>query len=277
MKLAFSTLGCPEWSFEQIMDTAQRLGYDGIEFRGLGAEIDLVNVPEFAPGYIATTRRQLEQAGIAPTCLSSSVTVVASVATEVDRVQAVAHAERYIDLAHAVGAPFVRLFCGNWPPSLARAEALERAVGVLQRIGDYAQPRGVTAVVETHDAFVASDALSELIRLTDHPAVQVLWDIHHPYRMAGESVAQTMRALDGHVRYTHIKDSVLQADGEHYTYVLLGHGDVPIQEAIRALQADGYAGYLTLEWEKRWHPELDPPEITFAQYAEQMRAWLATR
>jgi len=274
MKIAFSTLGCPEWTLDQIFAAAQRDGYDGIEFRGLLSEIDLVNAPEFSPALIAETRAKLEDAGVGVSCLSSSVTVVASAGAEVDRKEAVTHARRYIELAKEVGAPCVRLFGGSVPETLLPSEAYDRAAESLREIGDYARERGVTAVVETHDALIRSDLLMELIRLTNHPAVKVLWDIHHPYRIAGESIVQTLEQFNGHIAATHLKDSVLNADGESYTYTLLGHGDVPLKAALHALKDMGYDGYLTLEWEKRWIPELAGPETAFPQYARQVREWL---
>lgn len=274
MKLAFSTLSCPEWSFAQILDAAKQYGYEGIEFRGIMDEVDLVNVPEFSPARIAETRQRLADAGVRAACMSSSVSVVAMTAAEVDRHTAVTHARRYIELAKAVGAPLVRLFCGDVPTSLQRGEALDRAADTLRRIGEYAAECGVVAVVETHDNFTRTDQLMELIQLANHPAVQVLWDIHHPYRMEGETVEHSMRYLGNHVRHTHVKDSVVNMESEGYTYVLTGKGDIPILEAMRALKQAGYDGYLSLEWEKRWIPELPGPEVALPQYAEQMRAWL---
>jgi len=274
MKLAFSTLGCPEWTFDAILRAAQRDGFAGIEFRGLLGEIDLVNAPEFAPGQIAETRRRLEDAGVRAACLSSSVTVVASTGTPIDRVEAVAHAKRYLDLAHAVGAPCVRLFCGSIPATMTRLDAIALAADSLRQIGDYAQPRGVIAVLETHDAFIRTDQLMELVRATGHPAVQVLWDIHHPWRVAGESLDFSVTQLDGHIAATHVKDSLPTGDGDTYRYTLTGQGDVPLQAALHALKSRGYTGYLTLEWEKRWIPDLPPPEVAFPQYAAQMRTWL---
>lgn len=275
MKIAFSTLGCPEWTLDEIIAAAKRDQYDGIEFRGLLAEIDLVNVPEFSPAGIGETRAKLEDAGLGVSCLSSSVTVVGSTGTEVERREAIAHAKRYVDLAKGVGAQGVRLFGGNVPETMSPDEAFDRAAESLREIGDYAQERGVIAVVETHDALIRSDRLMDLIRRANHPAVRVLWDIHHPYRIAGESIVQTVEQLDGHIAATHLKDSVLNTEGEGYMYVLLGHGDVPLKAALHALKDLGYDGYLALEWEKRWIPELDGPEVAFPQYAQQVRAWLA--
>ena len=49
MKLAFSTLGCPGWSFEEIFATAKDLGMDGIEIRGIGTEMYAPKAAPFAP------------------------------------------------------------------------------------------------------------------------------------------------------------------------------------------------------------------------------------
>jgi sugar phosphate isomerase/epimerase len=275
MKLAFSTLGCPAWTLAQVIEAAQRDGYDGVEFRGLRETIELTEAPDFSPAHIADTRARLADAGVAVACVSTGLRVVSATTTRIDRHTLVEHARRYVDLAKEVNAPYIRLFCGEVPEHHPRAIALEQAVDALQQIGDFAQGREVIALLETHDAFVSSGELMDLLRLTHHPAVQVLWDIHHPYRLAGETIAQTMRNLHGHIRSTHVKDSVLHEDGEQYTFVPVGQGDVPIPAALRVLHDTGYDGYLTFEWEQRWHPHLAAPEIVFPQYVRQMRAWLA--
>lgn len=275
MKLAFSTLGCPKWTFDQILDAAMKNAYDGIEFRGLLDKIDLPETPEFSPAGIAETRRRLQDAGVQAACLSSSIAIVYAMGAEVDRKAAIAHSERYLDMAKEVGAPVIRLFCGEAPAALEPAVALELAAGALREIGDFARARGIRVAIETHDAFIRTDLLMDLIRRTNHPAVGVLWDIHHPYRVMGETVEQSMRHLDGRVFHAHVKDSVMSDGEEGYTYTLLGRGDVPIREAMVALKAAGYDGYYSLEWEKRWVPELDDPEVAIPQYAEVMRAWWA--
>ena len=55
----------------------------------------------------------------------------------------------------------------------------------------------------------------------------------------------------------------------------MGYGDVPIFDAVELLKAKGYDGYLTLEWVKRWNPDLQEPGIVFAHYMNYMRYLLA--
>jgi len=57
MKLAFSTLGCPNWELERIAQAAHAFGYEGVELRALGGDLDLLNRSEFRPSAVASTRQ----------------------------------------------------------------------------------------------------------------------------------------------------------------------------------------------------------------------------
>ena len=87
--------------------------------------------------------------------------------------------------------------------------------------------------------------------------------------------AATWEAIGPWVKYTHVKDSRLDpAHPDGYQLCLTGAGDLPLPEIIRVLQAGGYDGWLTLEWEKKWHPELEAPEVAFPGYVKYMRGLL---
>ncbi|MBB6736056.1 sugar phosphate isomerase/epimerase, partial [Cohnella sp. CBP 2801] len=64
MKISFSTLACPDWSWERVLAEASRLGYDGIELRIVDGELDLPSSPRFRPERIGETLEQLEAAGL---------------------------------------------------------------------------------------------------------------------------------------------------------------------------------------------------------------------
>jgi sugar phosphate isomerase/epimerase len=66
----------------------------------------------------------------------------------------------------------------------------------------------------------------------------------------------------------HIKDA--RRDGN---LTLLGEGDVPVRSCVEALVAEGYSGWFSVEWEKRWHPELAEPEVALPQFAAVLRSW----
>ena len=54
MKLAFSTLGCPEWNLDQILAAARESGYEGVEWRGYQAEMELPRAAILAVSSLAS-------------------------------------------------------------------------------------------------------------------------------------------------------------------------------------------------------------------------------
>ena len=55
MKLAFSTLACPNFSWPEIYSMAKDIGFDGIEIRGLGNDIFAVKSPPFTEEQLPET------------------------------------------------------------------------------------------------------------------------------------------------------------------------------------------------------------------------------
>jgi sugar phosphate isomerase/epimerase len=105
------------------------------------------------------------------------------------------------------------------------------------------------------------------------PNVALLWDAHHTFVAGKEAPAETFKALGRFIRHTHLKDS--RPEGSDVRYVLTGEGTVPLKETVRVLAAAGYAGYYCFEWEKKWHPEIEEPEVAFPHYVRVMTAYLA--
>jgi hypothetical protein len=57
-------------------------------------------------------------------------------------------------------------------------------------------------------------------------------------------------------------------------YVLTGTGEVPVRRQVEVLAQSGYRGLYSFEWEKRWHPEIEEPEIAIAQFATVASGYL---
>ena len=75
MKLSLSTLCCPTWSLEQVVAVAREHGIGGIDFRGLGEEIDVTKLPAFNDGLPATLEL-LKRHEIAVPCFNTSIALV---------------------------------------------------------------------------------------------------------------------------------------------------------------------------------------------------------
>ena len=70
--IAFSTLGCPAWSWKTILEQADQLGYAAIELRGVAGEMDLTKVPELAGSRLVETRKDLAALGLVISDLGAS-------------------------------------------------------------------------------------------------------------------------------------------------------------------------------------------------------------
>jgi sugar phosphate isomerase/epimerase len=79
-------------------------------------------------------------------------------------------------------------------------------------------------------------------------------------------------ALGDRFHLVHVKDA--RPDVDDWRLVPLGEGDVPVRESLAVLDAAGYRGWLAVEWEKRWHPELAEPEVALPGELETLKGWL---
>jgi len=270
LPLGFSTLGCPAWTWPQILDFAAEHQFASIELRGILTNMDLTKVPELAPERIADVKQQLAAHGLVVSDLGASAQMhdmdPAKHAAQLDE------ARRFIDLAHALGAPYVRVFGNEYVKDVPREKMLAHIAGALHELGDYAKGKGVTVIIESHGDFTDSPALLEILQRADSPNVALLWDAHHTFVSGKEQPEDTVAKLGRYIRHTHLKDSV--PSGNDRRYVLTGTGDVPVKRQIAALAKIGYRGFYSFEWEKRWHAEIEEPEVAFAQYANVAAGYL---
>jgi sugar phosphate isomerase/epimerase len=269
MKLAYTTLACPNWKFEQCVDAALRCGYEGLELRLLDGEI--IN------SALDDTQRQriracAARAGLAIIGLDTSVRIAQTEAqSRSDQIQ---EGLALLELAHDLEAPFIRVFGG--PPGGVPAEAaVASAIATLELLVPRGRELGVAIALETHDAFASSTLVSQTISQVNDPGMGALWDFMHPYRL-GETPEDTSRRLQGCLLHVHVKDGRRpQQQQDDWKLTLLGEGDVPALEMLTALQGIGYNGWLSVEWEKKWHPELAEPEVALPQHAAALRAYLS--
>ncbi len=295
-QLAFSTLGCPDWSFDEIVSRGIEYGYDGVEIRLIERETDLLKRPEFRGSQLVTRKRQLTDAGFQVCGLSSSVRF-----EETDqsiRAAQLAAGRAYCDLARELGATFVRVFGDKIRPNEDEAPQLDWIASGLQALGEYANTVGISILIETHGDFCRSEKMVALMNRVTSPVVGVLWDTHHPWRFHGEAITDTWAALKKWTRHTHWKDSVTRpaqnpeavtpevaaqmaeaarlalatnTGHQHADYALFGGGEFPARECLNRLLADNYSGWFSLEWEKMWHPQIEVPEVAVRLFAPKFR------
>lgn len=266
MKLAFSTLGCPGWSWNEIYATAKDLGLQGIEVRGVGRELYAPKAKPFLPENIEATIAQLTAQNLCISMLTSGATLGVG-----DTDTSITEAKAYIDLAGRLGVPFVRVMIAGKPEPV-EGEDIEKCGKLYRELCDYAAPKGVSPLLETNGELASSEVMAELMRGVKAENCGVLWDIHHPYRFFEESPEETYGNIRQWVKYVHVKDSI--GDAANVEYRMMGYGNVPVLDTLKLLDKGGYDGFITLEWVKRWNPDLQEPGIVFSHFSDYMRCLL---
>lgn len=270
MKLSFSTLGCPAWPLARILDAAGRLGYDGVELRFLEHDDALWARPELTGRGLAETRARLRDAGLEVPCVDSRSFF--HWPDPARRAESIAECERVIALAHELGARGVRVFGDTVQPG-ADLESTRRWIAdAMQALSDKARPAGVEVWIESHGAFARAEASLSVLDRIEGEGVGVLWDAPNAFE-AGDDPAEAVRLLGHRIRHVHLKDVRLQA-GLHSRAVLPGEGEFPAARAIEALRGVGYGGWLSFEWEKKWQPEIEEPEVALPRFVEWVSPFL---
>lgn len=284
MRLAWTTLGSPHWPVSQVFAAAAASGYEGVELRCLHGQLV---TPALPAGERAEIREQVRRSGLPVIAVGAS-----SAFSHPDPAVRLVQEEDLcgmLQLAADIGAPLVRAYGGGFPQ--AYGQDSERAYGgtfpagsdadaictyiaaSLARVAARAADLGLTVVVETHDGLSSAAMMSRVLDLVRAPQIQALWDVLHPTRM-GESPEYVWDRIGSRVRHVHFKDGARDASGR-WRAAALGEGEVPLPECLRVLQRSGYAGWITLEWEKYWEPEIAEPEVALPHMIATTRRWLA--
>ena len=124
MKLAFSTLGCPDFNWSDIYAMAKDIGFDGIEIRGLGKDIFSDRAQPFHEDEIAQTIKKLSKLRLEIPCVSSGCCLKFSEKVQENKDEII----QYIQLASKVGAPFVRVLGDLEPHPEGEVRSEERRV-----------------------------------------------------------------------------------------------------------------------------------------------------
>ncbi|MEV4106282.1 sugar phosphate isomerase/epimerase family protein [Nonomuraea sp. NPDC049695] len=253
MKLAVSTLGMPGEGLDRAIEVATGGGCQGLELRlhpdtGVHGGLD-------AAGR-RSVRERVEQAGLEISALAGYVGICEPGEDEPVVEALIAD----LQLAADLGAPGVRVFPRGDDPAVGARR--------LKAVSGTASALGTRVLVETHDRMATGAAVAGLLAEAGCPETTgAIWDLLHPWRH-GESPADTLAALGPYLSYVQVKDAV---SAEDTTPVPMWTGSVPLDESGELLRAAGYDGWVSLEWERTWYPQVAPVEEILPGAADWVR------
>src|SRR5450631_1889758 len=198
--LSFSTLGCPDWTFNQIMDFAARHDYTGLEIRGIEHEMDLPKCDIFSSENRMATMKMMEDKGLRFVDLGSSCTLHFAEATE--RKKNLDEGRKFIDLAHNIHCPFIRVFPNNFPKDQEKNATMDLIAQGLLELADYAKGSNVSVLMETHGDLIKTADLETVMQKANHPDTGLVWDVTNMWTEAKEPPAQVYQRLKKYIRHT---------------------------------------------------------------------------
>lgn len=255
MKLSFSTRGWQNLVWDEIVAAALESEFNGIELYDVHKVPSLTEKNGPLHKYNATaTYRFLKEKGLEIPCFDSSCDL-ASDDTCVETVTAL------MDVAKSVHTPYVSVVVLSENDEVVR----ER----LSKLIEVAEEKDITILIKTSGIYANTTTLRDLLESYACDYLGALWDVHHTYRDFDESADTTIKNLGAYVKHVHMRDS-----DDKDTYNLIGEGNLPVDEFLRALTSINYTGMISLEWKTEWLEDLDDRSIIFPHFVNYMHQYI---
>ena len=227
-------------SYEDFIKEAHRLRLDGVE-------LTLYWLPSNEPTYLRSLKRvalvhglPISGAGISTNFCDPDPSV---------RDETVKKVEEGLDMAYELGAPCLRVFGGYVPEGYTLAETTKWAIDSLKSCMGYAENRGVVVALENHGGITATaENVVKIIKEVDSPWLGINLDLGNYRESTYEMIAQTVP----YAVHAHAKVSVA------------GGGKLDYQRIKKILEAGGYNGFLSIEYEEKEDAKTGVPK--FARY-----------
>lgn len=277
-QIAGHTMGTPEYTVTEAIRLFSQIGADGAEIvvqdgyrSGLPCACDLETLKK--------VKDCAEENNIRIICLTPYNSRFNALDEQI-RLEEVAAIENVIDYCVYLGADRIRIYGGNL--STGESDALEekraKLIESMRYLGKKAGEKGVTLVIENHFNTMALTARqsADLIRDIGCKNVRILYDQANLTFTGNEDYPEAIALQSGLIGHMHVKDlkfhegniAFTASDVSHpdesernvYTRIV-GEGILPWPEILRAVRATGYEDWLSLEYERRWHPD-DIPDAS---------------
>ena len=224
--------------FTEQCEVASGLGLRHVEVRSAWG----TNILDLDAGQLDTLRETLDGYGLKVSSIGSPIGKISIDDEFAPHLERMRHA---VEVAKTLEAPYIRIFSFFIPegtdPDSRRDEVLNR----MSALADVAAGADVILVHENEKEIYGDipRRCLDIVTSVSAPHLQLAWDSANFVQVGVRPFTEGYAMLRPHVSYIQIKDALL-ADG---TVVVAGAGDGEVPETVRALRADGFDGFFSLE------------------------------
>jgi len=218
--------------------TLNDLGITHVEFRSAWG----TNVLDLTDEQIESAAAILADHGLS---LSSIGSPLGKINVEDDFDAHLVRADRALAVARRLGAPFIRIFSFFLRPDQAPAKHRDEVLRRMSALAARAEPTGIVLLHENEKDIYGDvpERVLDIVESVGSPALRLAWDPANFVQVGVTPFTDGYAQLRPHTVYVQIKDALL-ATGE---VVPAGEGDGQVRETVRALAADGFDGFFSME------------------------------
>lgn len=267
MKFSVSTysycriIGSGEKTLIECIALAKETGFDGIEF----VEFD---VPEgmTKKEYAKLLREECEKYGVEPVSYTIGADFLHGSDGDIDK--EIARLKEEVEVGAVLGVKLMRHDATRGYDAQNRGfkgfdDALPLIIKGCSEVTEYAKTFGIKTMIENHGFFCQeSIRVEKIVGGVKNDNFGLLVDIGN-FMCADENPIEAVGRLAPYAFHVHAKDfhkkngnAPFFCDGffktRGGTYLrgaIIGHGDVPVYQCLSTLVANGYDGYVTVEFE----------------------------
>lgn len=287
------TLGTPDLTLREALELFKTSGLDGAEI--IWQDGYRSAIPESDDGGVAAqVGRLARDLDLTVGALTPYVWGINSL-DESERQADIARLTACIRVAESLDCHRVRVYGGAFSTDEHRAHEAEmwaRLVESLRTLGAVAAEHGVVLCVENHFSTMTESAEQtvRLMRELDLDSVGILYDQANLTFTHCEDYPEAIAEQARWIRHVHVKDlewmdpnrrlrtstvSQIQAEDRVHWSRMIGDGVLDWPAVVAALDAVGYDGFYSLEYEYRWNPaDLPEPAVGFPESARRLGAAL---
>jgi L-ribulose-5-phosphate 3-epimerase len=238
------------------LDAMKEVGMTGAELRVIGGR----NMIDLADDEVDRVRKAVEKRGMQVVALASPLLkcVLPDSPALDTRVQHDVFGSPYtfedqprltrraFEIAERTGAKIVRVF--SYWRTVEPEKTFSRVAAALQALAEEASKRGLTIGLENEHACNAGTGAeaARLLEMVSHPSVQLVWDPANASILGetpfpdGYRTLQPSRIVHVHAKDCHVKE-------QKPTWGPMGEMGIDWKGQLRALDRDGYTGWISLE------------------------------
>ena len=243
MKIVFSTKNVSRSSFLDVCRFAYDYGYEGFEIYDAVKERSQHYDSILRRERTADSKRKLVNRGIAVAALRMPNPVESDETTS-DLIS------KYVTMAANSGVENI----------IVRVEEKTSFDILKEKLGEavkLAEKSDVGILFETVGYLSQTENVLEIINFFSSAVIGAAWNVRGTYFGAGATAEATIKTLGAYIKYVRLGD---MKDGKT---VLIGEGELPVENLINALSSLNFDGYICAAW----NDEINDADIVLTHFA----------